>query len=153
MSYASQPFKNTCVPMYCLASWFPHTEFFCTGREWLLHFLHLWSKPLIVRYALKDIQREWNRREMSDQSGFHDLSIEEGKKWLMPCCLWEAWRLGKPSPVKLLVFSAKKKEKTVDSLKINRNLRLWPQTFSIWHKMLSKFEKTSLPANRNCLLF
>lgn len=48
---------------------------------------------------------------MSDQSGFHDLSIKEDKKWLMPCYSWEAQRLEKLSPVKLLVFMAKQKRK------------------------------------------
>lgn len=135
------------IHMFICIVWLPDslcTKLFC--RTWrLLYFLCLWNKPLVGRYALEDVVCEGNGRETSDQSDFHDLSIEEDK-WLTPC-LWKVWHLGKLSPVKQLVFMEKRKNSW---LKTNRNLGLWPQTFSIWHKVLTKFEKISSPANRNC---
>lgn len=148
MSCVSQSLKSICVHMMV---WLPDslgTELFCrTRREWLLHWLCLWNKALVGR-SLEDVACEGNRRETSDQSDFHDPSIEEDRKWLTPGS-WKVWLFkgGKLSPVKLLVFMEKRKNSW---LKTNRNLRLWPQTLSIWHKVLSKFEKISSPANRNC---
>lgn len=137
------------IHVFTCIVWLPDsccTEVFCrTWREWLLYLLCLWNKPLIGRYALEDVVCEGNRRETSDQSDFHNSSH---KKWLRPC-LWKVRCLRKLSAVKLFGFFGEKKNSW---LKTNRNLTLWPQTFSIWHKVLSKFEKTSLPADRNCQL-
>lgn len=106
MSCVSQPFKNRCSHVYgFLISLSLNSS---AKKKGLTFALFMWSKSLIVRYAVKDIKFEGNRREMADQRGFHDLSVEENKKRLMPCCSWEVWRLGKPSSVKLLVVMVKK---------------------------------------------
>lgn len=138
------------VHVFIYIVWLPNSlciKLFCrTRREWLLYLLYLWNRPLLGRYSLEDVVCEGNRRETSNQSDFHNLSTEEDKKWLTPCEKCDIW--GETEFCETICFYGKKEKNKW--LKTNRNLRLWPQTFNIWHKVLSEFEKISSPANRNC---